>query len=254
MHRPANPEAEDLYLKGRFYWGKRTADGLNQAVDYFTQAIVHDPNYAPAYVGLADCYNLLREYAAMPDKEAYPRALSAAKKAVELDDTLAEAHRSLAFGSYYWNWDAAAADREFQRAIELDPNSATTHQWYGNMLQLQGRTKEGLAELGKARKLDPSSRSILADTGNALFSDGQPQAAIELLQQMEEADPDFLSPHRYLAWIYTEVPDYPKSFIEAKKFATLSHDSDALALVEAEEQSFATGGVRAMSQAQSSSP
>ena len=139
-----------------------------------------------------------------------------------MDDTLAEAHRSLAFGYYYWNWDAAASEREFKRAIELDPNSATSYQWYGNALELQGRTDEGLAQLEQARKLDPSSRSILADTGNAMFAAGQRQAAIELLQQMEAADPEFLSPHRYLAWIYMRVGDYPKFFVEDRKSTRLN--------------------------------
>ena len=243
---PANPEAEDLYLKGRFYWGKRTAESLNQAVDYFTQAIVHDPNYAPAYVGLADCYNLLREYAVMQDKEAYPRSLAAAKKAVELDDTLAEAHRSLAFGEYYWNWNTDAANREFKRAIELDPGNATAHQWYGNVLVQEGYFQEALAELEQARKLDPSSRSILADSAEDMFIAGQHQPAIESLQQMEATDPDFLSPHRYLAWMYFQMHDYPGAFAESGKFATLLHDKDAIALAEAEEQSFAAGGEPAM--------
>jgi DNA-binding winged helix-turn-helix (wHTH) protein len=113
---PANREAEEFYLKGRYYWEKRTPDSLNKAVDSFTQSLVHDPGYAPAYVGLADCYNLLREYTVMPATEAYPRALAAAKKAVELDDRSSEAHASLAFASFFGMWDAATADREFQRA------------------------------------------------------------------------------------------------------------------------------------------
>src|SRR5579862_9457751 len=104
---PANAEAQDLYLKGRYEWSRRSPESLNRAVDFFTQAIVRDPNYAPAYAGLADTYNLLREYTSMPSSEAYPRAIAAAKKAVELDDTLSDAHRSLAFASFYWNWDFA---------------------------------------------------------------------------------------------------------------------------------------------------
>ena len=246
--RAANPEAEDFYLKGRFYWGKRTAESLNQAVDYFTQAIVHDPNYAPAYVGLADCYNLLREFSAMPDIEAYPRALSAAKKAVELDDTLAEAHRSLAFGLYYWNWDVPASEREYQRAIELDPNDATVHQWHGNALSLQGSFSEAIVELDRARKLDSSSRSILADYANALFAAGQPQQAADLLKQMEASDPEFISPHTYLAWMYDHTRDFPNYLSESRKIATLLNDKDTLALADAEEKSFAAGGEPALLQ------
>ena len=122
-----NPEARDFYLKGRYEWDKRTPESLNQAVDYFTQAIVHDPNYAQAYVGLADCYNLLREYSAMPPEEAYPRALAAAKKAVELDDSSADAHTSLAFATFYGSFDAAGAEREFRRALALNPSDARAH-------------------------------------------------------------------------------------------------------------------------------
>ena len=111
---------------------------MNKSVDYFTQAIVHDPNYAPAYVGLANSYNLLREYTLMPASEAYPRALAAARRAVELDDQSSEAHASLAFALYYGTWDAAGAEREFRRAIELNPNSAVAHHWYATYLATLG--------------------------------------------------------------------------------------------------------------------
>src|SRR5271156_4548816 len=118
-----DPEAQDLYLKGRYFWDRRTPEDLNKAIDYFTQAIVKDPSDAAAYVGLADCYNLLREFGAMPPSEAYPRALSAAQRAVELDDTSSEAHTSLAFTTFWWSWQGATAGREFKRALELDPAS-----------------------------------------------------------------------------------------------------------------------------------
>ena len=145
--RPANAGAEDLYLQGRFYWTKRTPDSLRKAVDFFAQAIVREPNYAPSYVGLADCYNLLREFSAMPASEAYPRALDAARKAVQLDDSSAEAHNSLAFVSFYWNWDAALADREFRRAIELNPNYVLAHHLRANFLMSMHRLPEALEEM-----------------------------------------------------------------------------------------------------------
>src|SRR6202035_1563557 len=125
--RVVDPEAEQFYLKGMYYFNKRTPETLNQAVDYFTQAVVRDPQYAEAYVGLADCYNLLREYTVMPPSEAYPRAMAAAKRAIALDDSLSGAHSSLAFVDFYWSWDVAGAQREFQRAIELDENSVLAH-------------------------------------------------------------------------------------------------------------------------------
>src|ERR1700735_2849150 len=138
-HHAPDPDAEQLYLKGIYYWQKRTPESLNQAVDYFTQAVVRDPQYAEAYVGLADCYNLLREYTVMPASEAYPRAMAAAKRAIALDDSLSGAHSSLAFVDFYWSWDVAGAQREFQRAIELDENSVLAHHWYATFLLALGR-------------------------------------------------------------------------------------------------------------------
>ena len=124
--------ARDFYLRGRYEWNQRTPESLNQALDSFTQAIVHDPGYAPAYAGLADTYDLLRQYSTMPDSEAYARAISAARKAIELDDSLAEAHRALAYAEVYGTWDLADADKEFQRAIELEPKDPVVRRWYAN--------------------------------------------------------------------------------------------------------------------------
>lgn len=240
--RPANREAEEFYLKGRYYWEKRTPDSLNKAVDSFTQAIVHDPGYAPAYVGLADCYNLLREYTMMPPSEAYPRALAAAKKAVELDPRSSEAHASIAFASFYGTWDAATADREFRRAIELNPNNAIAHHWYATYLSSLRRYSESLAEIERAQALDPASKSVLADKGNILFNAGHQQEAIALLQQMEANEPDFISPHRYLKFIYLMTADYSHYLTAAKKEAVLMHDNSALAIADATERAFAAGG------------
>lgn len=244
-HRP-NPEAEDLYLKGRYYWNKRTPEDLNKALDLFTQAIVHDPGYAPAYVGLADCYNLLREYSAMPPGEAYPRALAAAKKAVELDDNSAEAHNSLAFVTFYWTWDAATAEQEFKRAIALNPDYVAAHHWYATFLMATGRNPEALAEIEKARKLDPSSTAIMADRGYILYRAGQSKPGIAVLKQIESTEPAFLSPRFYLSNIYLEGKDYPDYFSETKKVAELRHDPAALAIVNAAERGFAANGARGM--------
>jgi tetratricopeptide (TPR) repeat protein len=247
--RAGSREAEEFYLQGRYYWNRRTPDDLNRAVDYFTQAIVRDPNYAQAYAGLADCYNLLREYTAMPDKEAYPRALAAATKAVELDDKLADAHASLGFISFYWTWDTATAEREFQRALELDPNHVSAHHWYATALSLAGREDEALVEIEKARKLDPNSTSILADKGLLLFNAGQKDQAVDLLKKMEATEPEFASPHRYLADIYFQTADYPRYLVESKKAAQLMHDQQALELAASAEKGFAGNGERGMLQA-----
>src|SRR5580700_1720171 len=187
QHSPANREAEDFYLKGRFYWNKRTPESLNQAVDAFTQAIGRDPNYSDAYVGLADCYNLMREFSAMPASEAYFKAFAAAKKAVELDPQSADAHASLAFVTFWGMWDAQDAEKEFRRAIELDPANAKAHHWFATYLNGRGRTDEALAEIELARKLDPHSPSILADNGELLWSAGHHEQALQVLTQLEAA-------------------------------------------------------------------
>jgi DNA-binding winged helix-turn-helix (wHTH) protein/tetratricopeptide (TPR) repeat protein len=242
---PANQEAKDLYLQGRYYWNKRTPDDLQKAVDYFMQAIVHDPGYSDAYVGLADCYNLLREYSAMKSSEAYPRALAAARKAVELDDKSSQAHASLAFVSFWGMWDAATADREFRRAIELDPNNANAHHWYSPVLETMGRNTEALTEIERAQALDPTSKSVLADKGIILYEMGRRQEALDLLRQMEKAEPEFVSPPRYLERIYLEMGDYPNYLVELRKSAVLSRDSAALVVASAAEKGYA-GGAHAM--------
>ncbi|MGA9966686.1 MAG: tetratricopeptide repeat protein [Terriglobales bacterium] len=244
-HRP-NLEAEDLYLKGRYFWNKRTPEDLNKALDLFTQAIVRDPGYAQAYVGLADCYNLMREYSVMPPNEAYPRALAAAKKAVELDDNLAEAHNSLAFATFYWTWDAPTAEREFKRAIELNPDYVAAHHWYATFLMVTRRYPEAIREIEIARKLDPSSTPIVADKGFILYLAGQPAQGIALLKQIETTEPAFLSPHLYLAEIYLAGQDNSNYLVESKKVASLRHDPVAVAVVNAAEKGFAAGGVQGM--------
>ena len=247
-HRPVNAEAEQFYLQGRFYWNKRTPESLNKAVDAFTQALVHDPGYSQAYVGLADCYNLLREYSVMPATEAYPRAYAAARKAVELDDQSSEAHASLAFVSFYGEWDPVAAEREFRRAIDLNPYNATAHHWYGTFLAALGRYPESLGELDRAQIIDPSSKSVLADKGGILSNSGHRTEALALLKQVEKAEPDFISAHRYLKSLYFNMGDYSGYFTEARKEATLMHDEKNLALLNAAEKGYATGGVKMMLQ------
>jgi tetratricopeptide (TPR) repeat protein len=235
-------EAEDLYLKGRYFWNKRTPDDLNRAVDYFTQAIARDPGYAKSYAGLADSYNLLREYSAMRDSEAYPRALAAATKAVELDDSLAEAHTSLAFVTFFWNWDAVGAEREFKRALVLNPNDARAHHWYASFLLTSRRVPEALAQIETARRLDPSSNSILADKALMLSAAGQTDDAVTLLKQIQDTEPSFASTHRYLSEIYFNRQDYEDYLSEWEKTALLTRDQQELALVRAAKDGFAKAG------------
>jgi Tfp pilus assembly protein PilF len=250
LRQPANREAEDFYLKGRYYWNKRTPDSLHQALESFTQAIAHDPNYSDAYVGLADCYNLLREFSAMPGNEAYFKAFAAARKAVELDPQSSEAHASLAFVTFYGMWDSADAEKEFRRAIELDPNNVKAHHWYATFLHTLNRHDEALNEIELARKLAPDSPSILADKGELLWAGGHREEALQLLKQLEAADPDFLSPHRYLRLAYFEIGDYPNYIVELKKDALLTHDAAQSSVAEAAAKGFAQGGKRGLFEAQ----
>jgi hypothetical protein len=166
-----NPEAYESYLKGRYFWNKRTADGLKMAVAYFNQAIEKDANYAQAYAGLADSYALMGdwEYGVLAPKDALPRAKAAAIKALELDNSLGEAHTSLAFTSDSFDWDWGSAESEFKRALELNPGYATAHQWYSWHLIEMGRNSEAIDQMRKAESLDPLSLIISADMADALL-------------------------------------------------------------------------------------
>ncbi|MDQ3819010.1 MAG: CadC family transcriptional regulator, partial [Acidobacteriota bacterium] len=150
-------------------WNKRTAEGLQKGIDYFNQAKERDANYAPAYSGLADCYWLLNVYNVGPATESYPKAKEAATKAIELDETLAEAHASLASISYRFDWNWALAEQHFKRAIELKPDYATAHQWYSAMLAAEGRFDEANAEARRAQELETFSLPINADAGRHLY-------------------------------------------------------------------------------------
>src|SRR5580700_2645529 len=188
-----NPEAYESYLKGRYFWNKRTADGLKVALAYFKQAIEEDPKYAQAYSGLADTYALLGDwqYAVMTPKEAYPKAKAAALRAVELDSTLGEAHNSLAFVLDGFDWDFDSAGREFQRAIELNPGYATAHHWYAWHLSLLGRYDQAIAEMRKAENLDPLSLIINADLAELLVLAHSDDESIRQSHKTIEMDPNF---------------------------------------------------------------
>ena len=241
-----NAEAQDLYLKGRYFWARRTPDDLNKAIDYFTQAIVKDPSDAEAYVGLADCYNLLREFGAMPPSEAYPRALAAAERAVELDDNSAEAHVSLAFGTYWWSWKGASAEREFKRALELDPKLVRAHHWYATYLLGMHRYPESIDQMEQARRLEPSSNAVLADKGLLLYYAGRRNEALQLLTQLEATDPSLSSTHAYLGDIYWRQRNYSEALLEERRVAELRHDENGLALASAREKGFDAGGLQGL--------
>ncbi len=222
-----DPEAYDAYLKGRYFWNKRTPDGLKEAVGYFNQAIASDPNYAAAYSGLADTYALLGdwEYAVMTPKEAMPKALSAARKALELDDTLGEAHSSLAFCLEGFDWDFAAADREFRRAIKLNPGYATAHHWYAWHLSLLGRNSEAIAEMQKAENLDPVSPVVNADLAELLLIAHLPDESIQQSRKTLEMNPGFAFGHNQLAQAYIEKQMFGPAIAELHEAISLSGDN-----------------------------
>ena len=197
-----NPEAHELYLKGRFFWNRRTGPNLQKAADYFQQAIEQDPNYALAYAGLADCHVLLPAYAELGSnpKEEFPKALAAARKAVALDDSLAEAHTSLA-RVLASTLQLPAAMTEFKRALALNPGYATAHQWFGEYLQSLGQLDEGLAEMKRAQELDPLSLVINALLGFALDTVGRTDEAIAQFQKTIEIDPNFFNSHDLFGYV-----------------------------------------------------
>jgi tetratricopeptide (TPR) repeat protein len=241
-----NREAEQLYLSGRYYWNRRTPEDLNKAVDSFTQAIVKDPAYAQAYAGLADVYNLLSEYTSMPYQEAFTRAIAASRRAVELDDSLAGAHCSLAFASFYGAWDRRTAEREFKRALELDPKYVTAHHWYATTLMTMGRFQDALREIERAQQLDPASISILADKGLILWYSGRKDDALTLLKQIAASEPSFISTHRYLTTIYLLGKEDSNFLSEASRVAMLSHDGLGTEVADDAAKGFAAGGRRGM--------
>jgi TolB-like protein/DNA-binding winged helix-turn-helix (wHTH) protein len=188
-------EAYDLYLKGQYFFGKRTAPGFEAAIDYFQQAVAKNPNDARAYAGLADSYALKAAYSSRSQSEFISKARAAALKALEIDDRLAEAHTALALIVQNNDWDWQTAEKEFRRAIELNPNYATAHHWYAEHLMWRGRFDEALQESERARQLDPLSLIIAADNGAILFYSRQYDRAIDKWRSVLEMDPDFPRAH-----------------------------------------------------------
>jgi Tol biopolymer transport system component/serine/threonine protein kinase/tetratricopeptide (TPR) repeat protein len=223
-----NSQAYQLYLVGRYHWGKRTASGLKQAIDFFEQAIAKDRSYALAYAGLADCYALLNWYVAPPPPDAFPRARQAAARALALDDQLAEAHASLAFYKLYYERDWTGAEREFRRAIELNPSYATAHHWYAFNLSAMGRHDEALGEIRRAQELDPRSPIISAAVANALYYARQYDDAISQGRRTLEIDPGFVPAHTILRWSYEKKGLYDEAFAAHQKERAFAGDSPTM--------------------------
>jgi serine/threonine-protein kinase len=218
-------EAYQFYLKGRFYWNKRNDAGFKKALEYFQQAIDKDPNFALAYSGLADTYNLLGGPEAggdLPPNEMLPKAKAAALKALEIDETLAEPHVSLAHPKYYYDRDWAGAEREYKRAIELNPNYAQAHFWYAIYLSIMQRQSEALAEIRRAQDLDPLSLPITVWHARILAYSGQTDQAIEMLKRTLEMDRNFILTHQRLGQLYEEKGMHDEAITEYKEVLRLT--------------------------------
>jgi eukaryotic-like serine/threonine-protein kinase len=218
----ANPEAYQDYLKGRYWWNKRTEEGYNKGIEYFQQAIAKDPTYALAYSGLADCYSLLAFNGNVPPKEDVPRAKEAALKALEIDDTLAEVHNSLGYIKAFYDWDWRGGEREFQRAIELNPSDATAPYMYGLALLNVGRLEEAIAEEKRAVELDPLSLVNNRTLGTAFYVARQADQAIEQERKTLEMDPNFIVARNDLGYAYLQKSMYREGIAEFEKALMIS--------------------------------
>ncbi len=224
-----NPEAYQLYLKGRFFWNKRSAEGLKRGIDYFQQAIDKDPKFALAYSGLADCYTILYDYQELPPEECVPQAKAAVVKALELDESLAEAHTSRGYLVWLYDHDRTDAEKEFLRAIELNPNYSTAHHWYGFYLATLRRFDESMREMKRAQDLDPLSLIINSNMGRVLYFEHQYDQAIEQLQKTIEMDQSFSGAHYNLATAYEGKGMYAEAVREYQKWRTLDGNSETAA-------------------------
>ena len=227
-----NVEAYRFYMKGRFYWNKRTAKDLKKSIEYFEQAAALDPNFALAFAGIADTYLLMSGNAALSPRESFPKAKTAALKALGIDDALAEAHNALAYELFNYEWNAADAEREIKLAIELNPNYATAHQWYGNSILLgSGRFEEAIAESKRAQELDPLSLIINADLGTTLLFARRTDEAVEQFQKTIEMDDNFAYAHVFLGRAYLMRNDFPAAIAQCQKAQSLGDDPRPLVIL-----------------------
>jgi serine/threonine-protein kinase len=224
QRRAADPEAYDLYLKGRYFWNKRSEDGIQKSIAFFEQAIARDPGFALAYAGLADSYDLLAFYGTRPPKEIVPRARDAAIRALELDPAIAEAQASLADALYQFDWDFPAAEDKFRKAIALNGNYATGHQWYSNFLSVSKRFNQSFEEIELAHRLDPLNLVIETDVGLSLYWAGQYDRAITQLRQTLELEPNFFVTHFYLGFALARKDLLESAIAEAQTAMRLEPD------------------------------
>jgi tetratricopeptide (TPR) repeat protein len=215
---PISSEAYELYLQGLYHWNKRTNESVGKATEYFQRAIEKDPNYALAYIGLASSYIVMP---ILPPRESYPKAKAAALKALEIDESLGEAHAVLANVSFYYEYNWENAEREYKRAIELSPNYPTLHHWYGDSLAFVGRFDESFAEYKRALELDQLSFAISTDLGLVYYRARQYDRSIEHLKKLRDLDPNYVRTHDYLAIVYEEKGMFEEALAEKEKSSML---------------------------------
>jgi len=240
-----NAAAYQFYLKGRYFWNQRTADGLEKGINYFRKAIEADPGYALAYVGLADSYNFLGAFgiAILSPDEAMPKAKSAALKALEVDDSLSEAHASLAFVELYYEWDWAGAEKSFRRAIELNPNYAPAYQWYSHLLMSGGRTSDAISAAKRAAEIDPLSLPAVMNVGWQYHWAREYDSAVEHLRRVLQINPNFEQAHWALGLAYVGQAKMEEAVAELQKAIALSGGNSVY--VAGLGDAYASGGNKA---------
>ena len=231
--RPINPEAYEAYLKGRYYWSKRTGEGEQKGLEYFQQAVSLDPVYALAYAGVADSYIVLGAHRHLPVKEAFPKARDAAMRALNLDETLAEAHTSLGTIKTFYDWDWQGSEREFRRALDLNPNYATAHHWYSHYLAAVGRLDEAVSEIKRARELDPFGVTVNVWLAETLYYSHQYDQAIEQYGKTLELYPELAGDlHANIGDCYAQKRMFAEAVAEWQKALTLAGDAKVAANLE----------------------
>lgn len=218
----ADAQAYQDYLRGRFYWNKRTADGVKKGIEYFQRAIDKDPGYSLPYVGLADSYNILGYYAYAAPRDAFPKAKAAALRALEIDSTLTEARASLAYGRLCYDWDWSGAEKEFKEVIQQNPGYATGRLYYGNCLCVLGRFTEAIAEFERGREIDPLSLIIKTSVGWTLYFARQYEKAVQSLHKTLEIDAQFVYAHAMRGQSYLQLGRFPEALEELQVASELS--------------------------------
>jgi TolB-like protein/Flp pilus assembly protein TadD len=239
-----NTEAYQLYLKGRYYWNRRTADMLKRANEYFQQAIDKDPSYGLAYAGLAESYALFTFYEVLQPRESCPKAKAAAAKTLEIDETLSEAHAALGWIKMSCDWDWPGSDREFRRALEINPNDGTARMWHGMYFEAMGRLDEAIAERRRAEEAEPLSLIISTVLGQILYFSRRYDEAMEQFRKTLDLDPSFVQAHLYLGMVYEQKGMFPEANAELRQ--ALSGSGEYPLFISALGHSYAVSGQRRM--------